>query len=117
MRDAARAARGVADEVQPIRRRVDELVAGFGFAAPSIERVSALPRRRLRRQRARLSALRSNVRRVWRDRTMTSHRPPRDVLRVCAEIEATLMQHIQRRDGRMRSLEVVRRALARGVGA
>lgn len=33
--------------------------------------------------------------------------------RVCAEIEATLMQHIQRRDGRMRSLEVVRRALAR----
>lgn len=37
--------------------------------------------------------------------------------RVCAEIEATLMQHIQRRDGRMRSLEVVRRALARGVGA
>jgi len=34
--------------------------------------------------------------------------------RVCAEIEATLMQHIQRRDGRMRSLEVVRRALARG---
>ena len=36
--------------------------------------------------------------------------------RVCAEIEATLMQHIQRRDGRMRSLEVVRRALARGVG-
>lgn len=33
--------------------------------------------------------------------------------RVCAEIESTLMQHIQRRDGRMRSLEVVRRALAR----
>lgn len=33
--------------------------------------------------------------------------------RVCAEIEATLMQHIQRRDGRMRSLDVVRRALAR----
>ena len=37
--------------------------------------------------------------------------------RVCAEIEATLMQHIQRRDGRMRSLEVVRRALARGVAS
>jgi len=36
-----------------------------------------------------------------------------DDVRACAEMEAALMQHLQRRDARMRSQEVVKRALAR----
>ncbi len=36
-----------------------------------------------------------------------------DDVRACAEMEASLMQHLQRRDARMRSQEVVKRALAR----